>query len=175
MTPGSSDATEHLGAGATPRPATERMGTYVMPRNLAVCEPTSAALSLASYSRTMVSGLDEMDRYGALMHQLPRQFHALSAAEQAEVLLDRPPLTGTRWDAFLAAVVEHVARLHGHQVPAWVNEPARFLGIPWVISTNRVAAADSVLYAPGAFIRHSVFPDPADLDVRGGEVHAWIP
>ena len=138
-------------------------------------EPTPAFFSLASYSRTIVADLDDMDRYGALMHQLPRQFHCLSAAEQEEALLDPPPLTGTRWDALLAAVVEHVARLHGHRVPPWVNEPARFLKTPWVISTNRVAAADSVLYAPGAFIRHSVFPDPADLDVRGGERHAWLP
>ena len=89
--------------------------------------------------------------------------------------MDPPPLTGTRWDALLAAVVEHIARLHGHRVPPWGNEPARFLEVPWVISTNRVVAADSVLYSPGAFIRHSVFPDPADLDVRGGERHAWLP
>ena len=134
-----------------------------------------AEFSLASYSRTIEGDLDDMDRYGALMHQLPRQFHSLTGADQAAALLDPPPLTGTRWDALLAAVVEHVARLHDHPVPDWVNEPARFLDIPWVISTNRVIAADSVLYAPGAFIRHSVFPDPRDLDARGGEKHDWIP
>ena len=134
-----------------------------------------AEFSLASYSRTIEGDFDDMDRYCALMHQLPRQFHSMTKLAQAKALLDPPPLTGTRWDALLAAVVEHVARLHGHPVPEWVNESARFLDIPWVISTNQVIAADSVLYAPGAFIRHSVFPDPRDLDVRGGEKHAWIP
>lgn len=135
-----------------------------------------AEFSLASYSRTIAADdLDDMDRYCALMHQLPRQFHGLSGAEQATALLDRPPLTATRWDALLAAVVEHIARLHGHAVPDWVNEPERFLDIPWVISTNRVIAADSVLYAPGAFIRHGALPDPSDLNPRGGERHAWVP
>lgn len=134
-----------------------------------------AQFSLASYSRTIATDFEDMDRYCALMHQLPRQFHKLSAADQAAALTDRPPLTGSRWDALLAAVVEHIARLHGHDVPDWVNEPDRFLTVPWVISTNPVIATDSVLYAPASFIRHSVFPDPLDLDARGGEKHAWIP
>lgn len=126
-----------------------------------------AQFSLASYSRTISGNLDDLDRYCALMHQLPRQFHELTAADQAAALSDRPPLTGTRWDALLAAVVEHIARLHSHNVPDWVNEPDRFLTLPWVISTNPVIAADSVLYAPASFIRHSVFRDPLDLDARG--------
>ena len=124
-----------------------------------------AEFSLASYSRTIEGDFDDRDRYGVLMHQLPRQFHSLTPEDQAAALLEVPPLTGTRWDA----------RLHDHPVPEWVNEPARFLDTPWVISTNPVIAADSVLYAPGAFIRHSVLPDPRDLDARGGEKHAWIP
>ena len=34
----------------------------------------------------------------------------------------------------LAATVEHVARLHGHSVPAWVEEPERFIDSTWVLS-----------------------------------------
>ena len=109
------------------------------------------------------------------MHQLPRHFHNASRELQAAALQEVPPLTGTRWDALLAAVVEHLAWLHGHPIPEWVNEPERFLDMPWVVSTNRVIAADSVLYAPGAFIRHGALPDPLDLDPRGGERFAWIP
>ena len=109
------------------------------------------------------------------MHQLPRRFHKLPRSEQAAALREPPPLTGTRWDALLAAVVEHIARLHGHAVPEWVDEPRRFLERPWVISRNPVIAADSLLYAPGAFIRHGALPDPSDLDARGGETHEWIP
>lgn len=109
------------------------------------------------------------------MHDLPRRFHLRSRDEQAAFLQERPRLTHTRWDALLAAVVEHIARLHDLPVPGWVDEPERFLATPWVISQNPVTAADSVLYAPGAFIRHGALPDPLDLDARGGEKHAWVP
>ncbi len=131
---------------------------------------------LASYSRTIANpGYGDSVRYAALMHQLPRQFHSLAPAEQAATLAEVPPLTGTKWDALLAAVVEHIARLHAHPVPEWCNEPERFLDIPWVIPTNPIAARDAVLHAPGAFIRHGTLPDPSDLDARGGETREWIP
>ena len=110
-----------------------------------------------------------MDHYAALVHPLPRRVHELGREEQSAALAEPPPLTGTRWDALLAAVVEHAARLHDHGVPEWVDEPERFLEHPCVI------AADSVLYAPAAFIRHSVLPDPLDLGARGGEKHERIP
>ena len=60
-------------------------------------------------------------------------------------------------------------------MPEWCNEPERFLDVPWVIPANPAAARDSVLYAPGAFIRHGALADPADLDARGGETREWIP
>ena len=132
-------------------------------------------LTLAAYSRIIGEEADDSARYRALMHQLPRRFHKLPRSEQAAAIREPPPLTGTRWDALLAAVVEHIARLHGHAVPEWVDEPRRFLERPWVISRNPVIAADSLLYAPGAFIRHGALPDPSDLDARGGETHEWIP
>lgn len=130
---------------------------------------------LAAYSRIIEEEADDSSRYRALMHQLPLRFHKLRRAEQAAALLEPPPLTGTRWDALLAAVVEHIARLHGHSVPEWVDEARRSLERPWVISRNPVIAADSLLYAPAAFIRHGALPDPLDLDARGGETHEWIP
>ena len=131
--------------------------------------------SLGAYSRIIEDGPDRGSRYRALMHQLPRRFHGLARDEQKAALAEPAPLTGTPWDALLAGVVEHLARLHGHPVPAWLDEPARFLDRPWVISRNPAIAADSVLYAPGAFIRHGALPDPLDLDARGGETHEWIP
>jgi len=131
--------------------------------------------SLLTYSRIIAEWESDAERYRFLIHQLPREFHALAHDEQAAALLERPELTGQRrWDSFLAAIVEHVARLHDHPVPAWVDEPERFLERPWVVSTTRLAGLESVLFAPAAFIRHSVFPDPRDLDARGGEKHEWI-
>ena len=134
-----------------------------------------ARFELAVYCRLIENESEDAHTYAMLIHDLPRRFHLRTPEEQTAFLRERPPLTGTRWDALLAAVVEHIARLHGHPVPEWVDEPERFLDTPWVISKNPVTAADSVLYSPGAFIRHGALPDPMDLDARGGEKHAWVP
>ena len=128
-----------------------------------------------SYSRVIREAPDDATRSRMLMHDLPRRFHQLPQDLQIAALKDPASLTGTRWDALLAAVTEHFGLLHDHPVPAWVEEPERFLDVPWVLSSVRTIALDSVLYAPPAFVRHGAFPDPRDLDARGGEKHAWVP
>lgn len=130
---------------------------------------------LARLSRRLLEAPDDDSRYRLLMHDLPRRFHQLTRELQIVALKDPPPLTGTPWDALLAAVTEHIAPLHAHAVPDWVQEPERFLDLPWVIAEVPAIAVGSVLNAPAAFIRHGVFPDPLDLDARGGETHAWVP
>ena len=45
-----------------------------------------------------------------------------------------PPLTGTRWDALLAATAEHICELHGHPVQSWMDEKERFLNETWVLA-----------------------------------------
>ena len=125
--------------------------------------------SLADYIKGVEEGWPEGDVYRIVVSGLPRGFHGRSAAVQRAALKERVPLTGTRWDALLAAVVEHVAWLHGLDRPAWVDEPERFLDSTWVLSEN------ALLYAPPAFRRHGALPDPRDLDRRGGEWFEWVP
>ena len=105
---------------------------------------------------------------------LPRWFNRLTRSEQREALNRRPTLTGTRWDVLLSAMAEHLAELHDHPIPAWVNEPERFLETTWVLSDVEQIRLESLWYSPPAFIRHGAIPDPADLDRRGGEKHDWI-
>ena len=131
-------------------------------------------LRLQDYSNAIRAGWKETDLYRAIIHQVPRLFHSLDHQEQQEALHERPALTGTRWDALLAATVEHVAELHGHAAPAWTSERERFLDVPWVVSRNPLIRLQSIAFAPPAFIRHSALPDPRDLDGRGGEPHAWV-
>ncbi len=117
----------------------------------------------------------EADIYRLIVCGLPRNFHVLPAAEQRAALAGRPRLTGTKWDALLAATVEHVARQHGHDAPAWVDEPERFLDSTWVVSSSPWIRANALMYSPAAFLRHGALPDPRDLDGRGGERHQWTP
>ena len=135
-------------------------------------EPT---LSLNEYTGAIEAGWTHHELVRAIIHDLPRRFHALTDAEQQSVLEHPPRLTQTRWDALLAATAEHIATLHGHTTPSWVDEPERFLAETWVVTDVHCIRMDAIAFAPAAFIRHGALPDPKDLDHRGGERHAWLP
>ena len=109
--------------------------------------------------------------YRKIVHEVPRFLMAVEPERRAGILAAPPPLTGTRWDALLAGMAEHLAGLHGLEAPDWCDEPERFVDPPWVA----VAAVGSraVVRAPAAFLRHGALPDPMDLDARGGEPEPW--
>lgn len=132
-------------------------------------------LSLLEYVAPIEDGWSDDEIARAILHDLPRRFHALGRAEQARVLGEAPPLTETRWDALLAATVEHMARLHAHAAPTWTDEPARFLAEPWVMPEVGWIRANALAFAPAAFLRHGALPDPRELDERCGEHRAWVP
>ena len=138
-------------------------------------EKRSVPLSLADYIRGVDEGWPESDIYRIVVSGLPRGFCWRSSEVQRAALAERVPLTHTKWDALLAAVVEHVAWLHGLDRPAWVDESERFLDPPWVVSTLLPIQKNTVMYAPPAFRRHGALPDPRDLDRRGGEWFEWVP
>ena len=77
---------------------------------------------LNTYIEGIRQGWPEHDIERVIVRGLPRHFHAQSRQTQTARLGERVPLTHTRWDALLAAMVEHLAQLHDHPVPAWVNE-----------------------------------------------------
>ena len=133
------------------------------------------ALALSEYTDAIEAGWTEHELLRAILHDLPRRFHALTRAEQEAVSSRVPALTHTRWDALLAATVEHIAMLHGHALPQWIDEPARFLAETWVVTDVHCIRMDAIAFAPAAFIRHGALPDPKDLDHRGGDRRAWLP
>ena len=111
-------------------------------------------LALDDFSKAIVAGWSNGELKRAILHDLPRRFHGLQQSRQLEVLSRPPALTGTRWDALLAATVEHIAELHDQPIPGWVNEPERFLKITWVLPEGPVIQEEARAYAPAAFIRH---------------------
>ena len=130
--------------------------------------------SLSWYIEGIREGWPEADIARMIVCGLPRGFHARSAAVQRAALAERVPLTHTKWDALVAGMVEHVARLHGHEPPAWVDEPERFLKPTWVVSPCPSAWIDALQFGPAACRRHGAIPDPVDLDARGGECVALM-
>ena len=89
-----------------------------------------------------------------------------ATAEEIAVLVETPPgLTGdTRWDAFIAAVVEDESANRDVPPPSWTNERSRFVRPLWYLSDNRALHSWELATAPGAFVRHGVLAAREELE-----------
>jgi len=77
---------------------------------------------------------------------------------RAEAIAAEPPPTGdARHDAYLAALAEHLAAVHGLDRPAWSIRPERFLERFWFVSDVPGFRALAIAQAPAAFRRRGVF------------------
>jgi len=77
---------------------------------------------------------------------------------QADAIAERPELTGDpRHDAYLGALAEHLAAVHGLSRPPWSVEPGRFLDRFWFVSEVPGFRAVAIAQAPAAFRRRGIF------------------
>jgi hypothetical protein len=77
---------------------------------------------------------------------------------RAGSIAERPEPTGDRrLDAYLGALAEHLAAVHGLERPAWSVEPERFLESFWFVSGVPGFRAIAIAQAPAAFRRRGVF------------------
>jgi hypothetical protein len=75
-----------------------------------------------------------------------------------ESIARRPEPTGERrLDAYLGALAEHLAGLHGLERPDWSIEPDRFLESFWFVSEVPGFRAVAIAQTPAAFRRRGVF------------------
>jgi hypothetical protein len=86
--------------------------------------------------------------------------------EQFTVLVEFPPslIGDTRWDAFIAAVVEDEAAAKDIPPPRWTNDPSRFNKPFWYLSENRELHTWELTTAPGAFVRHGILAARDELE-----------
>jgi transcriptional regulator with XRE-family HTH domain len=76
-----------------------------------------------------------------------------------------PGLIGdTRWDAFLAAIVEDEAARKAISPPRWTNDRNRFHRPFWYLSKNPRFHTWEIANSPGALIRHGVFVAEDELE-----------
>ena len=125
------------------------------------------------YIQGVNEGWTEVELYRMLVRQLQRSFHAGSDADRRTLLANRPRLTGTKWDAVIASVVEHVALRHGYEPPEWVDEAERFLEAP--VTALGVEYEVDFASQPGPFLRRGITIDARDLDWRTGDGRGWVP
>lgn len=78
--------------------------------------------------------------------------------QRARAIHTRPEATGdARADAYLGALAEHLAAVHGIERPAWSVEPVRFLDRFWFVSEVPGFRALAIAQSPAAFRRRGVF------------------
>lgn len=85
---------------------------------------------------------------------------------QRQALLDRvpAPTRDQRWDAFVAALAEHLAFHDGLRCPAWALADDRFLDRFWFVTNTPAARAEAIVTAPASFMRRGVFIERRDLE-----------
>jgi hypothetical protein len=85
--------------------------------------------------------------------------------ERRQAMLDPPPppLAEPRSHALLGAVGEHLARRWGLVVPAWTDEPSRFLHRPWFVTPLEDLKAMLLIHSPLAFRRRMIFVEAEPL------------
>lgn len=89
-----------------------------------------------------------------------------SSSEGFEALTGQAPslIGDTRWDAFLAAIVEEEAARKAISPPRWTNDPNRFHRPFWYLSKNPRFHTWEIANSPGALIRHGVFAAEEELE-----------
>ena len=136
------------------------------PRHAA--EPKLAELVAEAHSGLRTSTIERR-----VVKELLRYYHRLDIEGRRTLAAAEPPLTGTIWDAVIAAAVEHACSTHDEPAPAWTQKPERFLQEPWVSERGPIDRGTALNNAPGAFIRHNTFIEVRNLDERAGERHVW--
>ncbi len=113
--------------------------------------------------RTTLANVSTRTRSGEEFRYAVREFldeFALRPDDRSrtEAIAGRPDSTGdARYDAYLGALGEHLAAVHGLERPAWAIEPSRFLDRFWFVSEVAGFRAISIAQAPAAFRRRGVF------------------
>ena len=65
-------------------------------------------LSLDDYTRCIAEAEDDTERQRMIIRDLPRKLHAMAREQRYRMLHARPAPSGTRWDALIGGMVEHV-------------------------------------------------------------------
>jgi hypothetical protein len=109
-----------------------------------------------------LAGVARRTRSGEDFHHAVREFldeFALrEESSRIDAISEKPLPTGEpRQDAYLGALAEHLAVIHGLERPSWSVETDRFLPSFWFVSEVPGFRAISISQAPAAFRRRNVF------------------
>jgi hypothetical protein len=117
---------------------------------------TTVAEVASEVATSVAEGNDAMAVRLAL--DFARLFDSQPLDRRAALVAETPqPCGDTRYDALLAAIVEHLCARDGLPVPSWVEEPGRFLDTWWFVSGLPRLHASALVQSPISFARRGVF------------------
>jgi hypothetical protein len=116
--------------------------------------------TLAEVARRVSAGAD----FGPTLSEFLDEFY-MNPTRRAAMIADEPPrLQDARDHALLGAVGEHLARRWNlPTVPAWTDDPSRFLHEPYFTTPIEKLKAMLLAQSPLAFRRRMIFTEAEPL------------
>ena len=109
----------------------------------------------------------ERDAGWPVIVQFIDDFGRVDAISRSQAVADRPQTTGSsRWDAFVAALVDHLCRTNGVQAPRWVHDAVFVLDEWWFPSGYESLHATALVESPAPFAVRGIFLTGRALDRR---------
>lgn len=97
--------------------------------------------------------------------ELVDDFRGSSPSGRASLVGTPPPSTGAlRYDAAIAALVEHLCAEAGMATPVWTGSPERFVEPWWFVAGLPGYRAAAIRDSPISFKRHGVFVTATAFD-----------
>ena len=108
----------------------------------------------------IVAGLNWVDAVSEFLDE----FYVSGPKERQRMIEQEPQRTGEAFqDAYIGAVGEHLARRWGLEIPAWTNDPHRFLTEPSFPEYMELAKPVFLRDSPTAFRRRLIFTEAEPL------------
>ena len=116
-------------------------------------EQQRRAHSLAEVARRASSGEEDFD---SSLREFLDHFHS-DPDNRQRAIEARPDPIGAVYDAYLAAVAEHLAHEYALELPDWTEEPRRSLRRPFFAGGLESLKASLLVESPTAFRRRLIF------------------
>ena len=99
------------------------------------------------------------EEFATVVREFLDEFALRGESRSREAAIEQRPeeMGDRRHDAYLGALAEHLAAVHGLTRPRWSLEPERFLDSFWFVSDVPGFRAIAIAQAPASFRRRGVF------------------
>lgn len=124
--------------------------------------PSRRPASLREVAESARGATGDKAAFGRALAEFLDEFYTQPAERQA-MLADEPPRLAKFEDAYLAAVAEHLARRWNLAIPAWVNQPHRFLDHAHFAGGLEGLKAVLLAESPLAFRKRQIFVEAEPL------------